>query len=163
MRFSCALIISILLINSNAFSQPADPSGAFTWGLRPDKTRILWTDNSSNEDEFRVERSTNGGAFAEIGSVLANETHFDDATVNPSNVYHYRVRAYRASDMSYSGYTLEVKGPDYLESSHFRVFYNTDDCYPSSGGSTHCTPSDLNAMSQNEYAARILEILEGAY
>jgi FtsP/CotA-like multicopper oxidase with cupredoxin domain len=53
--------------------------------------------NPANEIGFRIERSDNGGAFAQIGKALANETAFVDSAITNGNGYSYRVIAYNAS------------------------------------------------------------------
>ena len=72
---------------------PSAPSG-LTAGS-PESTRVTlnWTDNSTNETSFRVERSANGVSFSEIDVVGANATSFNDNTVQPGTRYYYRVRA----------------------------------------------------------------------
>lgn len=68
---------------------------------------ISWTDNSSDEVTFRVERKTNsGGTYAEIGSTTANVVTFADNTTAASTHYFYRVRARNASGDS--AYASEV-------------------------------------------------------
>jgi hypothetical protein len=62
---------------------------------------LNWTDNSSNEDGFRIERS-NGGAFVEIATVGANVHTYLDSPVT-EGTYTYRVRAYNSGGNS--GYT----------------------------------------------------------
>ena len=57
---------------------------------------LSWNDNSTNEDGFRIERSIDGAAYAEIAVVGANTGTYQDVTVNDSQVYTYRVRAYNA-------------------------------------------------------------------
>ncbi len=60
--------------------------------------RITWTDNSTNETAFTVERSVDGVNFASIGSVVGQPStgfaySFSDVTVAPGNSYKYRVKA----------------------------------------------------------------------
>lgn len=56
---------------------------------------LNWTDNSDDEDNFSIERSTGtGGTYAVIGTTAANTTTFiNNINVNPSTLYYYRVRA----------------------------------------------------------------------
>lgn len=68
---------------------------------------LSWTDNSDNEEGFRVERMTAGGAYTEIASVAANVTTYTDDAVTTQTTYTYRVRAYLASD--HSGYTVPAE------------------------------------------------------
>ena len=94
MLLLCALVLGLAI---------ADPALAAT------KT-LSWTDNSSNETDFRIERTTaateaacqTATGFAEIGSTPANVTTFD---VNiPEGATHcFRVRA--ANGTVFSGYS----------------------------------------------------------
>ena len=60
---------------------------------------LSWTDESGNEDGFRIERS-DGGAFAAVAEVGANVTSFTDTGLAPSTTYTYRVVAYNAGGTS---------------------------------------------------------------
>ncbi len=64
---------------------------------------LSWTDNSSDESGFKIERSTDGTNFSEITSVSANITNYSDTGLSDSTQYWYRVRAYNGAGDS--GYT----------------------------------------------------------
>ena len=57
---------------------------------------LTWQDNSSDELGFKIERSINGGAFAEIASVAADVTTYVDTNVTAGSPHVYRVAAYNA-------------------------------------------------------------------
>lgn len=65
---------------------------------------IDWTDNSTNEDGFRLERKlTEVGEWLEVGTVGADISTFTDTAANgliARNTYYYRVRSYNAADGS---------------------------------------------------------------
>src|SRR4030095_9779268 len=64
---------------------------------------VAWTDGSSNESGFKIQRSTNGVPFTQIGTVAAEVSAYADTTVVAGVPYHYRVRAFNAvGDSSYS-------------------------------------------------------------
>ena len=68
---------------------------------------LTWVDNSgSNESGFRIERSSGGSPFAEIGTVGPNVTSYVSTGLTASTIYTYRVRAYNGS--SQSGYSNEA-------------------------------------------------------
>jgi hypothetical protein len=71
---------------------PAAPSGLVATAVSGYRVDLSWTDNSTDELYFFVERQDNGGAFALIATVAANSTGTSDLTVRPGNVYTYRVR-----------------------------------------------------------------------
>ena len=56
---------------------------------------LSWTDNSNNEDGFRIERgSLIAGPFVQVGVTLANVVTFIDAALLPGTQYCYRVIAF---------------------------------------------------------------------
>jgi len=69
-----------------------------------DFIEIIFKDNSSAEDSFRIERKLGAGAFGEIGNVAANMEYYRDTTAVAGNNYTYQVRA-KEDPANYSGYT----------------------------------------------------------
>jgi hypothetical protein len=66
---------------------------------------LSWTDNSSNETVFKIERcqGNNCANFAEIAQVGANTTSYPDGGLASNTFYRYRVRASNAAgDSAYS-------------------------------------------------------------
>lgn len=74
---------------------------------------LTWTDNSSNEEGFKVERRLGDtGAWAEVGQVPANATTFSDVTVDNQR-YCYQVKAFnQAGDSGYTNIACGVPLPD---------------------------------------------------
>jgi pectate lyase len=79
---------------------PAAPSGLGASATSSSQINLAWTDNASNEDGFRVERSTDGTNFSEIATTGANSTSYASTGLVASTTYHYRVRAYNAGGNS---------------------------------------------------------------
>ena len=73
---------------------------------------LKWTDNSTVESGYKVERKEGGGAWVEINAdnIAANTTTYADTTAQEGKTYTYRVRAWRdyAYSPDYSGYSNEV-------------------------------------------------------
>jgi uncharacterized repeat protein (TIGR02543 family) len=65
---------------------------------------LTWTDTSTNEDGFTLERKTgSAGAYGQLASLPAGTTGYVDTTVTAGTTYCYRVRAYNsAGDSAYS-------------------------------------------------------------
>jgi hypothetical protein len=62
------------------------------------KVVISWTDNSNNETEFVIERSTDGSNFSVVAQAAANITTYDDVTgLLPNTTYYYRIKAVSAT------------------------------------------------------------------
>ncbi len=82
------------------------PSNLSASATSQTEIRVSWQDNSSGESAFHVERSTDGGQnWTQAGSTGTGVTTFDDSGRTCGSTYHYRVRAFRESDASYSGYS----------------------------------------------------------
>lgn len=61
---------------------------------------LQWTDNSSNETSFAIERREVGGTFAALQTTAANAVTFTDTTSLAGVSYEYRVRAVNAAGNS---------------------------------------------------------------
>lgn len=61
---------------------------------------LSWTDNSSTELGFKIERSTNGTSFTQIATVGANVRTYSSTGLRKNRTYYFRVRAYDASSNS---------------------------------------------------------------
>jgi len=86
---------------------PPPPAAPTVLGATSQQNRVhlAWTDNSSDETSFSVERSTAVVPFAEIGTSPQDVATFDDATAQCNVDYSYRVRAFRQGDGIYSTYS----------------------------------------------------------
>lgn len=76
-----------------AGSAPAAPSGLTATAISSSQIILAWTDNSSDETGFAIERSTDGANFSSLGSVGAGVTAYSSTGLSPSTTYWYRVRA----------------------------------------------------------------------
>ncbi len=66
--------------------------------------QLTWTDNSTNEDGFKIERGTSTtGPFTQITTVLSNITSYTDTGLADATQFCYRVRAYNTGgDSTYT-------------------------------------------------------------
>ncbi|MBC7194793.1 MAG: fibronectin type III domain-containing protein, partial [Caldisericia bacterium] len=80
-------------------TKPSTPTDLTLTVLSPNQIRVSFTDNSDNEDGFKVERKELGGVYSEIKTLSANITEFID-NVNPNTTYYYRVRAFNTHGYS---------------------------------------------------------------
>jgi hypothetical protein len=84
---------------TTTIAEPADTAPAAPSGLiaTPDaqwRINLSWTDNASNEQLFKIERSSDGGAtFTVIDTTLEGVTSYTDITAVAGTTYQYRVRA----------------------------------------------------------------------
>jgi titin len=79
------------ITSGSALPAPSNLTATALSGLR---AQITWTDNSTTETGFRIERQLGSGAFVEIAVVAANQTAYVDSRLQAGSVYTYRVRAY---------------------------------------------------------------------
>ncbi|OQA13067.1 MAG: Fibronectin type III domain protein [Chloroflexi bacterium ADurb.Bin360] len=79
---------------------PAAPSGLTATAVSGTRIDLSWADNSSNETNFRVERSLNGTTWAQIATVNANVTTFFNTNLTCNYPYYYRVRSYNSGGFS---------------------------------------------------------------
>ncbi|HVE71600.1 MAG TPA: NF038122 family metalloprotease [Thermoanaerobaculia bacterium] len=68
--------------------------------------RLNWTDNSSDETEFRIEQRASNGSFVDLGSADANATTINVTSFQPNFTATFRVRARNAAGNS--AYTNEA-------------------------------------------------------
>ena len=85
-------------------SAPESPSNLTASAQSSSQIDLSWTDNSSDETGFKIERKTGAsGTYSEIATVSADVTTYGDTGCNGATTYYYRVRAYNASgNSSYS-------------------------------------------------------------
>jgi hypothetical protein len=70
---------------------------------------LQWTDNSDNENGFKIERKTGaGGTFQQIATTGPNATSFPDTVLASGTTYCYRIRAFNTAGDS--AYTNEACG-----------------------------------------------------
>jgi autotransporter-associated beta strand protein len=87
---------------------PAAPSGLAAKSISGVQINLNWTDNSTNEDRFEIQRKAGiNGTNSQIGEVAAGVTNFTDTYLLPTtDSYYYRVLA--ANTAGYSAYSAEA-------------------------------------------------------
>ncbi len=100
-----------LIGNAACQSRPATPSALTAAGTQTKGSVLLnWVDNSDNESNFLVERSTSvGGGYIQIATLAANVRTYTDNTVFRKSTYYYRVRAANAGGKSSYSNVASVK------------------------------------------------------
>jgi hypothetical protein len=90
---------------------PTAPTGLEAQATAKWRVDLQWSDNSSNETGFYVDRAPDNagvaGTYLQIATVEANATTYGDVSVIPSTTYWYRVRAY--SDGGNSAFSNSVR------------------------------------------------------
>ncbi len=90
---------------STVFTSSAAPTDLVVTAINSQVIQLDWTDLSTDEDGFHVEKQIWNGTYVLIGIVGAGITTFTDAIgIQGDTFYRYRVRAYRGSDPSSYAY-----------------------------------------------------------
>lgn len=88
---------------------PDAPSGL--GGVAKSRTQIglSWTDNSSNEKNFVLERSLNNVTFTTVATLTGNITSYTNGALLANTLYYYRVRAVNTYGSSNYSNTISVR------------------------------------------------------
>lgn len=81
------------------------PSSLGATNVSGSQNDLSWTDNSSNEDGFKVESSLNNqfGPFSQIATTSANAVSYSNTGLTADQTYYYRVHAFNSGgNSSYS-------------------------------------------------------------
>jgi hypothetical protein len=102
--------VTFLVSVTSPPATPTAPSGLAAGAITNTTATMTWTDNSSNETQFKIERN-DGSGFHYLASVAAGVTTFTDTLLLAGTAYSYRVRAYGAGtspNNGNSGYTATI-------------------------------------------------------
>ncbi|MBZ0314813.1 MAG: hypothetical protein K8L91_00230, partial [Anaerolineae bacterium] len=76
------------------------------WSCATKDITLSWIDTNTDETNYLIERSTTGtGGWSQIAAVAANVVTYSNSSLPTGTQFYYRVRAYRASDTTYTGYS----------------------------------------------------------
>jgi hypothetical protein len=98
---------------SPTLDPPPDPPGNLSaTTITQTQIGLSWQDNSTDESEFRIERSPDGSSnWTQIGKVGENTESYISAGLSCDSTYFYRVKAYRDSDFQSSDYSNVASSP----------------------------------------------------
>ena len=89
---------------------PAAPSALTTQALSTQVVKLTWTDNTTIETGYEIQRSANDSlhfsVLRSLGPVATGQGTFSDSTLTANNVVYYKVRAF--GEGGYSGFTKAV-------------------------------------------------------
>jgi len=109
---TAVLLASTLMITGDGaavqVTVPADPTGLTVTEITSSSISIAWTDNSGDEDGFRIEKcaGANCSDFAWLANMPANVTSITEWGLGKNKTYKYRVCAYNSAGNS--GYTNDT-------------------------------------------------------
>jgi hypothetical protein len=87
-------------------SPPFTPTNVTATATSSTNVNLTWTDNSTTEDGFRIDRKIFSNAYVTIAVLGANVTSYSDASVNSATMYTYRIASYNTGGVS--PYSTEV-------------------------------------------------------
>jgi len=90
---------------------PAAPSDLTASLASSSSVDLSWTDNSTNETSFVVERKTADGTFSAIASLPQDTIALSDGGLSPGTTYTYRVKAFNGRSSAYSNEAVATTPP----------------------------------------------------
>ncbi|MEI6209707.1 MAG: DUF1566 domain-containing protein [Desulfuromonadales bacterium] len=114
----------------------AAPTGFTATAVSTSQINLKWSDNSSNETGFKIERKAGAtGTYAQIATTAANVTSYNDTGLSTSITYFYRIRATNsAGDSANSAEVSTTTGGSIL--------------LPKTGQKTSYVPGDDGALQK---------------
>jgi hypothetical protein len=103
MRYILALTSLAFLLNCQKKINPplpVTPSTLTATVVSNSQINLSWSDNSTNEDGFKVERKTGTATFAEVASVGKDASSYSDVGLIKNTSYTYRIYAYNSGGRS---------------------------------------------------------------
>jgi uncharacterized protein (TIGR02145 family) len=79
---------------------PESPTNLIVTAAAATQINLSWTDNSSNETGFEIQRKTGSESFAFVGEVNANVSTYSDTGLSPNTTYFYKVFSYNSAGNS---------------------------------------------------------------
>ena len=96
---------------ANLSLPPSSPTG-LSASMSGTAVQLRWTDTSTNESAYGVQRSTNGGTtWTDVASLPLGSTTYLDSSVTPSTTYAYRVAASNANGSSLPTPAITITTP----------------------------------------------------
>lgn len=86
--------------DGNTTAVPVPPSNLTGTVAPSTQINLSWTDNSTNETGFKIERKTGTGTYAVVGTTATNITTFNDTGLSQGTTYTYRIFSYNAGGNS---------------------------------------------------------------
>lgn len=102
---------TLMTVPANSLSAPAAPTTLKATAASGTRVNLSWSDKSSNELGFAIERSGDGQNFNLADTVGAGYQTYSDLSVQPGHTYFYRLYAYNPGGGSGYANTVTVSTP----------------------------------------------------
>ena len=99
------------LAEGEASPLPAAPGGLRVAAIASGRIDLAWTDNSNNEDQFRIDRSVDSVTWSYLSMAKANAISYSDTGLAASRKYYYRIRSENSFGNSDYSNTVGAKTP----------------------------------------------------
>jgi hypothetical protein len=143
---------NLLFPDNSPVATPSAPSNLFALALSATENSLQWTDNSTNEDAFRIERKIGtNGTYAVIAFTVADETFYLDSNVIPGTTYVYRTCAVNSGGVS--AYSNEAIGVMHTAPSLTASFVNGTDFviqWTGAAGAEYQTQTSTNLINWSD-------------
>jgi len=94
---------------ASAATTPSAPTNLRATASMTTRIDLAWTDTSSDESGFQLQRSTDNVTFTTIATRASNVTTYADTGLKRNRTYYYRVRAFKTgSPTLYSTFSNTV-------------------------------------------------------
>jgi hypothetical protein len=94
---------------------PAAPTGLTATAAATNRIELAWTDNTSLETGYVVDRSPDSNAWSQIVLTAVNATNYTDSGLTTNALYYYRVAATNAAGLSAYCYALATTWSAYKQ------------------------------------------------
>lgn len=98
-------------LDKSGTATPSAPAAVTATATSATSAAVSWTDTSSNETGFRVERCTGSGCTSFAAVTQTTATSFADGSLAASTTYRYRVFAYNTAGDSAASNIADVTTP----------------------------------------------------
>lgn len=145
---------------------PAAPENLSATTVSSTKIDLVWSDESNDEDGFKIERRREGESYAEIATTASNTTTYADSGLAVGTVYDYRITAFNSAGNSSAA---ETSGRTYskIEAWRLSFFGTTENAGSAADGFDedrdsivnlieYATGSDPTVFSENPLDAALL-------
>lgn len=128
---------------SSGPSIPVAPTALTSTVISGSQINLSWTDNSNNEDGFKIEQKIGAGTFTQIATVGANVNTYNNTGLAAGTTYTYRVSTYNSAGNS--AYTPEVQAA--TQSSNGLPIDNVAAYYPFNGNANDVSGNGKNGTN----------------